>query len=165
MTNKLLLLLLLLKDDKSTIVISESSGYLLSSTTLVKYTKKAGDTYGCEIIKEKPGYYRDSSNYKNVIKCTASTCKDIKSTADTAAYTSGCSDNSKGKILTTNYNAVVCIDDSTGTVQRFSGTADYALGGTGSAFGAEADHYNKVEVSEDSIVLDVTATGKLFICF
>ena len=67
-------------------------------------------------------------------------------------------------MIATDYNAVICIDGSTGTVQRFSGSSDYALGGTGSAFGTATGYY-KVKVSEDknSIVLDETGTGNFFL--
>jgi len=62
-------------------------------------------------------------------------------------------------VIATDYNAVICIDGSTGTVQRFSGTEDHAYGSS-SIFGSATGYY-KVKVSEDSIVLDKTG-GKSF---
>ena len=100
------------------------------------------------MVKEA-GYYRDSIDPKNVLKCSGEsiTC----AAADTADI---CNNSNNGKIITTNYNAVVCIDGKSGTVQRFSGTTDYS---TSSVYGTVTDYF-KVKVSKDSIILDKTGS-------
>jgi len=128
---------------------------LLSSTKLVEYSIN-GDAGTCNVV-EKVGYFRDSSNYKNVIKCDSSKNCSI---SDSLTYDgTKCTPTNNGKLLTTNYNTAICIDGSTGTVQRFSGTEDHAYGPS-SIFGSATGYY-KVKVSEDSIVLDKTG-GKFF---
>ena len=129
-----------------------------NSNKLAKYSK-SGTSYTCTAVTE-PGYYRGSSNFMKVIKCDSSGCSD-----DAEVATTTCVTNNNGKIIGTDYNAVVCIDGSTGTVQRFSGTEikDHALGGTGSAFGTEK--YYEINVTKDSIVLDKSGGSKYLFYF